>query len=498
MKKHGAHKVLKPFFDDIKKLENEGLNFFANGVDIHYKGSLLLLCADNPAAAFLGGFKEAVSAYRLCRTCFVTRDQWRHYFNEDAFELRSLPVHQHHVRVVTSTNLTNTQRKRWQKLYGVNNAGVFHDLRFFDVTKCLPHDPMHVLLEGIVALATQALLRRYVIEDSLFSVEHLNDRILNFNFDYFSDNKPATIEKEHLLPDNSLKQTSSQMLALAHTLPFIISEWMTDDVDLKPLENHIALLKIINMCLAYEISDESVSLLERMIDLYTKCFQELYPNIEVPKNHFLTHIPGHIRLFGPGRGFWCMRFEGMHAYFKSLVSVVRNFKNLPLTLSYRRQVKQCSSLGSNRRSKPVLYAGDQIVVAEIIKLTNIVNRELLYDFVPLINREDCNVSRLSKVYGTSYKFNDLILIACEEESQPLFGLIKQMYQVQNGIVIKYEHLEALYCEELNAYNVLTSVDFVERVILLEELIFPHFIPTFYLHDERFALLLHHQRVEFIG
>lgn len=500
LKKHGAHKILKPLFDDIRKLESVGLDLNINGEDVNYKGTLLLLSADNPAAAFLGGFKQSVSAYRLCRTCFTTRDQWKLFFMEADFDLRSLPVHQHQVRVVTSADLTDRQRKRWQKLYGVNDAGVFIGLQYFDVTECLPHDAMHILLEGIVPLATKAILNRYINDYGLFTVEHLNDRILNFNFDYFSDNKPAIVEKEYLLPDNSLKQTASQMLALAHALPFLISDWVTDDEDLEPLKNHVDLLKIMNLSFAYEISKDSVCILERMIDLYIRRFEELYPNIKVPKFHFLTHIPGNIRSFGPGRVFWCMRFEAMHAYYKSLVTVLRCFKNLPKTLSYRRQVKQCASLGSARHSKPVLYSGDEIVVIERTALMNIVNFEQLLVFVPEVDRADCIVSRLAKVtqYGTSYKFNDLVLIACEEESQPLFGSIKDIFSLHDKIVIKYELLESLYTEDLNAYNVSSRLHYAEGVISLDELIFPHFIPSFHLYGDRFALLLYHQRVEFFG
>ena len=38
------------------------------------RGTLALVCADNPAAHLLGGFKSLTSALRRCRVCLATND----------------------------------------------------------------------------------------------------------------------------------------------------------------------------------------------------------------------------------------------------------------------------------------------------------------------------------------------------------------------------------------------------------------------------------------
>lgn len=125
---------------------------------------------------------------------------------------------------------------------------------------------------------------------------------------------------------------------------------MTEDFskDLrKRLDCFIKLLQILQVCCAYEIKEEKVNYLEYMIKVYLRTFHKLYPEDGVTKFHFMIHFPDQIRRFGPLRQQWSFRFEALHAYFKGLVSVVRNFKCMPLTLSDRHQARLCAQLANN-------------------------------------------------------------------------------------------------------------------------------------------------------
>jgi len=126
---------------------------------------------------------------------------------------------------------------------------------------------------------------------------------------------------------------------------FLIAEWIlnNESADLNnQVDCFILMLQIMNLCLAYEITTESIDLLSRITETFLSRFVLLYPDNVVPKYHFLIHVPRYIRLFGPGRQQWCFRFKSAHAYFKSLVPIVRNFKNMPYTMSYRHQAHLCS------------------------------------------------------------------------------------------------------------------------------------------------------------
>ena len=43
--------------------------FTIHGVTQYFRGTVLLVSADNPASALLGGFKQSSAAFRFCRHC---------------------------------------------------------------------------------------------------------------------------------------------------------------------------------------------------------------------------------------------------------------------------------------------------------------------------------------------------------------------------------------------------------------------------------------------
>lgn len=111
LKQSGAlDKILEPFMLDIKKLESEGINVNIKGEIRNFKGSLLFCACDTPAAALLGGFKESVSAYRLCRTCMVTSEEWKNKFREDDFVLRNKTDHNFHVETVIDLTMSKASQ----------------------------------------------------------------------------------------------------------------------------------------------------------------------------------------------------------------------------------------------------------------------------------------------------------------------------------------------------------------------------------------------------
>ncbi|XP_011688405.1 PREDICTED: uncharacterized protein LOC105450321 [Wasmannia auropunctata] len=353
-------KLLEPFIQDIIKLRTEGVTINVRGNDTIFKGSLLFCCADTPAAALMRGFKESVSAHRLC---------------------------------LSEPNVSNYVSKFWKRRYGVNSRSPLLDIPDFDVTVGLPQDAMHILLEADI---------------------------------------PAVILREHLVStDSKLRQTAAQMFALAHVLPFLIAESIIDEQDRDicvRLLTHTHLLQILNMCLAYEIHDQSVDFLSHMIQLYIRRFILLYPDCAIPKMHFLLHIPRCIRLFGPARQQWCLRFESAHAYYKQLVPVVRNVKNMAYTCAYRHQANLYSKLATySGESTKFLYQGHEISPGDTVLLNNLPNDQLFHKYLTEAERINCQLLRIPKVkiHGTTYVPKSLILLQNEEEFLPVFGEVRK-------------------------------------------------------------------------
>lgn len=86
---------------------------------------------------------------------------------------------------------------------------------------------------------------------------------------------------EHIMANGRLRQTVAQMIVLVHMLPYLIAEYVINEEDIdvcNRLWSHVQLLQILNMCLTYEISSESVDLLSWMIQMYIGRFNNLYPD----------------------------------------------------------------------------------------------------------------------------------------------------------------------------------------------------------------------------
>lgn len=72
-------------------------------------------------------------------------------------------------------------RKYWSKQYGITGRSTLLQVPEFEVTKCILHDPMHVLLEGIVKLEIQLMLETFIEKMKYFSLSYLNTAIKTLN-----------------------------------------------------------------------------------------------------------------------------------------------------------------------------------------------------------------------------------------------------------------------------------------------------------------------------
>lgn len=87
MTSYGMDAVLRPFVDDVKKLE-AGYEFDVHGTSKVLYGTVAAVSADNLGSFALGGFKESCSAQRCCRHCLTTREDSKKMFLEQQFQLR--------------------------------------------------------------------------------------------------------------------------------------------------------------------------------------------------------------------------------------------------------------------------------------------------------------------------------------------------------------------------------------------------------------------------
>ena len=185
-------------------------------------GVLVMAPCDTLAAQWLGGFKEGVGfAHRVCRTCDVDNNTRVTHFSYQSFRGRD---HEEHIdRCAALDSLSKNARRYWSKQCGSNRKSVLLDIKGFDSAVCLVHDPMHVLLEGIVPYFLQLLLYEFIYATKYFTLAKLNSQIATY------PNKPEKITEGDLSPPGRIKQTAVAMLVMCCNLPLMIASSIPED-----------------------------------------------------------------------------------------------------------------------------------------------------------------------------------------------------------------------------------------------------------------------------
>lgn len=175
--------------------------FTIDGRTCHFRGTVTVVSADNPASASLGGFKQSASAFRFCRHCLGTENDIQtkvhicmlhkyycallHYtyvcrhtcvitltymypvlylpctqFIESQFELRSGAKHLDHCSILEQDDLSTAEQQHYSIVYGVNRRALLNTLDYFSVASgALIPDVMHDILEGALPLEVKLMLK---------------------------------------------------------------------------------------------------------------------------------------------------------------------------------------------------------------------------------------------------------------------------------------------------------------------------------------------------
>ncbi len=198
----------------------------------------------------------------------------------------------------------------------------------------------------------------HCINAKYFTLAQLNQIISSFKYGHREViDKPSHIDAPQLKSEGKIRQSAAQIWLLAINLPLMVGS----SVDKSDNAWHCftVLLEICRLVFKSSISEFEIEKLEHLIEEflteYTEFFYQSYSKKDakygqkcriIPKMHHLVHYPRFFRLLGPLQSFWCMRFEAKHSYFKSLERRIRNYINVPFTLSMRHQQWQCRQFKS--------------------------------------------------------------------------------------------------------------------------------------------------------
>jgi hypothetical protein len=406
VKKYGLSQVMQPLIDDLKVLQQRGLD--VNRKTFH--GFMATFSADNLASHQIGGFREYFSSGNICRFCTVLHKDIKNHVNESNCVVRTATLHSNHVACVTKDpTLAN--------VCGVKSVSVLHNVPYFDVTCGLPPDVMHDVLEGLIPLNIKVVLSNF-IKTRLITVRKFNYRLQSFQFNSCDKGSRPCPLPEDFATSQKLNGSASENLCLFRYLPFIIGDSIHEENDFWLL--HLLCRRICAIVLAHSATEEWCALLEDLIVRHHTLFLRLAPDKFTPKMHFVIHYPRLIMLFGPLRYMWSMRFEACHQYFKKNAKVAGNFKNVSVTVAEWYQFKKCWKMSSNNgfRDSYVVQGGQNELAIMNLPLAF---RNILCNVLSLQQSDKVLSVRYVVAESRDMRLNDFWIVDfVHDEAIPLF------------------------------------------------------------------------------
>ena len=470
---------MKPLIDDLKVLEDTGIELNVAGVSRTIKGKLVTVSADNLSAHDLGGFQRHFNSGRICRTCFIDHTEIADRFVEEDVQLRTPEMHAYHLNGIRA-NPKNAS------VYGIRTQSAFAPLQT-DVnrTDFFPHDIMHDILEGVIPITVRQVLIHFTRTGSV-TLQNLNDSLDKCELSIPS-NRPNHLTQSAI--SSHLSGSASHKFELFLLLPRLLSAHVDLSVANPFWDVYLLLREIVDIVFAPVVELGHLSDLQGLIASFLRTFVEVIGQDKmVPKFHYMLHYPRQIRLLGPLRNLWCMRFEGKHQYFKKMAVVSNNHKNIALTLAKRHQMRQCWELSSDDLLQPVVsacrskhYKFSAFASGIREAVTSVLGVSVESDEVIAV------VSSLSKCGGKLLANKVYVVDVVEEEQVPFFCFVKHIINVRDTWLLCFRLLlPNKFVKCYHAFSV--SINEGWFVVRPQELLDPHPVDLFCIGKQLFVNL----------
>lgn len=409
------------------------------------RGTVFCVCADNLGAHALAGFQESFQVQHLCRFCLASKGDIQTK-NFSHCELRTVEQHNSIVAELRETDC--------QSVLGVKRECVLSKhLSYFHPITGFPPDVLHDFFEGIVPFELSICLKDLMSKRYL-SLDILNSRINNFPYkDSDRVNRPQKISKSSF-SKATIGGNGHENWALLRLLPLMIGHLVPENE--ASWEILMDLKEIVELVVSADLSDASLSFLERKIADHRELLRETFPELRLrPKHHFVEHYPQLIRCFGPLVELWTMRFEAKHSFFKKVAHDVRNFKNILLTLASKHQLMMAHYLSSPSLFLPSLSVQNIKTVSQCS--LDIPQRNAVKKKYPHL--EMLSLASDVHLHGTLFS-EGMILSAGQCSGLPEFFKLVTVLVNYSGNKVSFlcRKLSSWYIEHLRCYEVSETTD----------------------------------------
>lgn len=443
----GIDSIINPLLRDLSTLETHGV--YVDLLGEHILGTLVYISCDNLGAHTIGGFHENFSTVKyFCRFCSITLDEFQNA-GDTSISIKPLldkELYDEEIRKLgENSNGHNTTR-----LSGIKRECSFHkQLKHFHITRGLPPDICHDLLEGIVPYELALAINSF-IRNGYFSLQCINERISKFPYkDKDITNKPHALNLS-FSTSLTVGGNATENRCLLKLLFLLVGAEVPEDNKIWQLL--LELKDIVNLCHASSLTETDICFLETKIISHHSLFKECFPSNKLkPKHHFLQHYPFFMRRFGPLVQCSTIRYEAKHSEFKNVVRSKKNYKNICKMLSENHQLTQALHLSGPHFFVPNVFAHQincidfKLYSESEINCIKSYPTELLYT----LPKVDIN--------GIVFKPGHLIVYCVD--LLPQFGKIKGVFVEGNKIFFLVHILITGFIEHIRMYCVSPSDDF---------------------------------------
>ncbi|KAK3910063.1 Zinc finger protein 687 [Frankliniella fusca] len=403
----GLPEVFGPVLDDLKKLEENGLELVIDDKKFTVYFALLLIIGDNLGVNTILGLVETFRANYFCSLCKMHREATETCTSERPDLLRTEQGYLHDL------NRNDTSST------GIKGRCIWNDLRSYSIADNLCCDIMHDILEG-VGDYDMALIIKIMVSRKYFNYDELNEYVQSFFYgEQEFGNKPPLITSEHVVNDESLKFSATEMLCLIRYFPLMVGHKVPENSEVWNF--FLCLRELIDLLFSPKFAVCDLPRLEELITEHHEKYMRLSQRSLRPKYHKMIHYRRLIEKVGPLKPLWAMRWEGKYKEYRQAANSTSCRKKISQTLAIKQSLKVCTRILNKRGLVPRCEFSPLCVSVDVENLDDYENFE---DRLPFKERgSKWNIVNWAKVNGTLYK-PGMVVVSGLTEFFPSFGTIE--------------------------------------------------------------------------
>ena len=401
---------------------------------IYFK--LVLFIGDNLGLHSILGLTESFKANVFCHHCLVTQTGKNKMFLENECILR------------TTKNYDELLALNDQKVTGIKEKCILHDIHDFHMAKNVCIDVMHDLLEGICRYDIAFILNNFIYVKKHFTLETFNLKLLGFDFGpRYNVNKPTELN-EKSIKKGCVIMTSSEMLYLIQNFNLIIGDLIPSDDE--HWNMYLLLKELVTIVMSDVLHPSTYKLLESIVFEYLSLCVNLSNGLK-PKHHFLVHYPRCMKLFGPLWKISCIRYENKNQEGKNVSQSTTSRVNINRTIAIKHQLNLSYRFLTMKLRQPIFVSKNH-------KKKSINELEHYHQYFNLINKPNIVSVKSVNYYDKIIKKNSVLVKFLE--SGPIFQVVHEIiFDNLKYIFITKNLKDCYYDEKYQAYKIFNLNDF---------------------------------------